>query len=82
MHGSSFTLLQIDLFRVSPAVQFYSPEELASAKLQGLTGYSAAAAAVPRTPPSRSGAQRSVPIPGMVRRASNCVTHAHLRDDE
>lgn len=44
-------------------LQFYSPEELASAKLQGLAGYSAA---VPRTPPSRSGSQRGMAIPGMV----------------
>lgn len=62
--------------RVSPAVQFYSPEELASAKLQGLTGYSAAAAAVPRTPPSRSGAQRGVPIPGMVRHPGDCIIYS------
>lgn len=45
-----------------PPTQFYSPEELASAKLQGLAGYSAA---VPRTPPSRSASQRGMAIPGM-----------------
>jgi len=43
--------------------QFYSPEELASAKLQGMAGYSSA---VPRTPPSRGGSQRGMNI-SMVR---------------